>query len=183
MAGSAERDALRRSSTPEETSSRRRGSRHVRFASVAVDRASRRECKKKFGCSIIYVEREATAPCPSSGCCRSAAAPMLADQAGEPGAEAVIGFAGGRQRGAAPQTRADNRIAERRDGDQMHQHLSVGAIGCSTGRRGGDAALVQAIGDVAHDGGGADLLSGGIDGREPSKALREPVAIAVEYLI
>ena len=50
---------------------------------------------------------------------------MLADQLGEPGTEAALRFARPSQSGTAAQARTEDRIAERRSGDQMEQRFGV----------------------------------------------------------
>jgi hypothetical protein len=67
MAGSAERDALRRSGTPRKIGSKA-GFLARAICVAALDRPLRHECKKKVGDSKIYVWREKPEQFPRNGC-------------------------------------------------------------------------------------------------------------------
>ena len=79
------------------------------------------------------------------------------------------------------QLRAKEGIAERGRRNEVDQRIGIVAGNRRTRGRGGDAALMQLVGDVTDDLPGSLCPTAGIDRGEPDQPLGQPVAEGVEH--
>ena len=104
-----------------------------------------------------------------------------ADECREPSAEPAVRLGALREPGTAAKLGAVNRVAERGNGDQVNQKLTVLQRHCRAGPRRSNPAGMQTLGKLALYHRGAALVAIGVDGREPCQALPQPVAERFEY--